>query len=46
MLHIESKRKKAENILKKYPAAIIADVTSQAQNDLVKLSPFYPHGGI
>ena len=29
-----------------YPDAIIADVTSHATDDLVKLSPFYPHGGI
>ncbi len=28
MIIIESKRKKPENILKKYPAAILADVTS------------------
>ena len=46
MIIIESKRKKIENILKKYPNAIIADVTSQAKDGLVKLSPFYPHGGI
>ena len=46
MITIESKRKKSENILKKYPGAIIADVTSQAKNGLVRLSPFYPHGGI
>ena len=46
MIVIESKRKKRENILKKYPGAIIADVTSHATDDLVKLSPFYPHGGI
>ena len=46
MLLIESKRKKRENILKKYPDAIIADVTSHAEDDLIKLSPFYPHGGI
>ena len=46
MIVIESKRKKIENILKKYPNAIIADVTSQAKDGLVKLSPFYPHGGI
>ena len=38
--------KKAENILKKYPGAILADVTSKATDSLVKLSPFYPHGGI
>ena len=36
MIVIESKRKKIENILKKYPNAIIADVTSQAKDGLVK----------
>ena len=46
MIIIDSKRKKIENILKKYPGAIIADVTSQAKDGLVRLSPFYPHGGI
>lgn len=46
MIIIESKRKKRETILKKYPGAIIADVTSAAKDGLVKLSPFYPHGGI
>lgn len=46
MIIIESKRKKIENIRKKYPDAIIADVTSQARDGLVRLSPFYPHGGI
>lgn len=46
MIIIESHKKKPENILKKYPGAIIADVTSQAKDMLVQLSPFYPHGGI
>lgn len=46
MIIIESKRKKPETILKKYPDAILADVTSNAKDGLVKLSPFYPHGGI
>lgn len=46
MIIIESKRKKAETILKKYPDAILADVTSKAKDGLVKLSPFYPHYGI
>lgn len=46
MIVIESKRKKKENILKAYPGAVIADVTSQAKDGLVRLSPFYPHGGI
>ena len=46
MILIESKHKKPETILKKYPGAILADVTSTAKDGLVKLSPFYPHGGI
>ena len=43
MIIIESKRKKPATILKKYPNAILADVTSSAKDGLVKLSPFYPH---
>lgn len=46
MIIIESKRKRIGNILKKYPNTIVADVTSQAKDGLVRLSPFYPHGGI
>lgn len=46
MIIIESKRKKIERILQKYPGAVVADVTSNAKDDLVKLSPFYPHGDI
>ena len=46
MIVIQNKRKKFENILKEFPGAIIADVTSQAKDRLVQLSPFYPHGGI
>lgn len=47
MIVIESKRKKPATILKEYPDAILADVTSSTTIDgLRKLSPFYPHGGI
>ena len=46
MIIIESRRKKLATILKQYPGAIPADVTSAATDSLVKLSPFYPHGGI
>ena len=46
MIIIESKRKKTETLLKKYPDAILADVISKAKDGLVKLSPFYPHYGI
>ena len=46
MIIIESKRKKPATILKQYPNAILADVTSSAKDGLVKLSPFFPHYGI
>lgn len=46
MIIVESKRKKLETLERAYPGAVIADVTSGAKDDLVKLSPFYPHGGI
>jgi hypothetical protein len=43
MIIVDSKRKKPATILKKYPDAILADVTSQADTRLRELSPFYPH---
>lgn len=47
MIVIENKRCKPETLYRKYGAdAIIADVTSKAQDGLARLSPFYPHGGI
>lgn len=46
MIYIDSKKKKPSNLEKKYPNAIILDVTSKANLDLIKLSPFYPQGGI
>ena len=46
MIIVESKRKKPATILRQYPDAVLADVTSGAKDDSVKLSPFYPHGGI
>lgn len=47
MIIIKSKRTKIENLEKKYPDAIILDVTSKSEyKSLQKLSPFYPHGNI
>lgn len=46
MIFIESKRKNLDKIKAKYPLAIICDVTSTSPNSFVKLSPFFPHGGI
>lgn len=46
MIITAHKRRKRESLLKQYPGAILADVTSKAEDGLVRLSPFYPHGGI
>ena len=46
MIIIESKRKKTETLLRQYPGAVLADVTSKATDGLIRLSPFYPHGEI
>ena len=46
MIIIESKRKSLESLKEKYPDAMIIDVTSKAQDEFVKFSPFYPIGGI
>lgn len=47
MIVIANKRSKAENLYKKFGTdAVIVDVTSKATDDMVRLSPFYPHGGI
>jgi len=41
MIIVESKRKKPATILKKYPDAILADVTSGAKDGLRMLIPFF-----
>ena len=47
MIVIESKRRKLDTLLDKYPNAVLADVTSTSPHiPLRKLSPFYPWGGI
>ena len=46
MIIIKNKKCSIANIKKEYPDAIIIDVTSKATDDFVKLSPFYPVGGI
>ena len=43
---IESRRKKATNLQKNYPDALILDVTSKGELPWQKFSPFYPHGNI
>ncbi len=46
MIYVESKRKKMQTLLKKYPNAKILDITSKGKEPWVKVSPFYPHGNI
>lgn len=46
MIYIENKKKSIKTLLKNYPGALILDVTSKGEEPWVKMSPFYPHGGI
>jgi hypothetical protein len=46
MIHIINKKTKEATILKKYPNALILDVSSKGEQPWVKFSPFYPHGNI
>ena len=46
MIIVANRRRKQEKLMQEYPGAIIVDITSKAEEPLVKLSPFYPHGGI
>ncbi|MFK7031633.1 hypothetical protein V3471_14970 [Flavobacterium oreochromis] len=43
---IESKKKKMETLISKYPNFEIIDITSNSQNPWIKFSPFYPLGNI
>jgi hypothetical protein len=45
-LHVASRRRSAATIAAAYPGAVVIDVTSRAEEPWVRLSPFYPHGGI
>ena len=46
MLVVESKKKKLETLKKEYPGAYVFDVTSKSQDEFLRMSPFFPHGGI
>ena len=46
MIYIESKKKSSKTLQKQYPNATIIDVTSKGADPWIKVSPFYPHGGI
>ena len=46
MIYIESKRKSLATINKKYPSAIVIDVTSKSSLPYIRFSPFFPLGNI
>lgn len=46
MIHVAHKKSSESKLRKKYPNCIVVDVTSNAKDRLVQLSPFYPHGDI
>jgi len=46
MIYVESKKKSMITLLKSYPNAKFLDITSKGIEPWVKVSPFYPHGGI
>ena len=46
MIIVKNKKSSIEKLKSDYPGAIIIDVTSQARDQFIRFSPFYPHGGI
>lgn len=46
MIHIESRRRKVENIQAAHAGALVVDVTSKGPEPWLRFSPFFPHGGI
>jgi len=46
MIIVKNKKSSIEKLKSDYPGAIIIDVTSQAKDQFIRFSPFYPHGGI
>lgn len=45
-IHVASRRRRPASLRAEFPDAEIIDVTSKAPEPWVRLSPFYPHGGI
>ncbi|MFD8784107.1 DUF6939 family protein [Kitasatospora sp. NPDC059599] len=45
-IRLASRRRAMESLTAAFPGAEIIDVTSKAPDPWVRLSPFYPHGGI
>lgn len=45
-VRVVSRRRKPESVRAEYPDATMVDVTSRGPQPWLRLSPFYPHGGI
>ena len=45
-IRVASRRRSAASLAAAFPAARIIDVTSKGPQPWVRMSPFYPHGGI
>ncbi|WP_254549859.1 DUF6939 family protein [Catellatospora tritici] len=45
-VHVASARLGAATLARRFPGATVVDVTSRGEQPWVRLSPFYPHGGI
>jgi hypothetical protein len=45
-LQVASRRRKPESVRAAFPGAVLLDVTSRGPEPWVRLSPFFPHGGI
>ena len=45
-IQVAGRRRSAHTLSRDFPRALIIDVTSRAADPWVRLSPFYPHGGI
>ncbi|WP_031507193.1 DUF6939 family protein [Streptomyces megasporus] len=45
-IHVANRRRTAASLDKAFPGAEVVDVTSRAEEPWVRLSPFFPHGGI
>lgn len=46
VVEVASRRRRAASISAAFPDAVVVDVTSRGPQPWVRLSPFYPHGGI
>ncbi|MFF5263387.1 DUF6939 family protein [Actinomadura viridis] len=45
-IQVAGRRRSAASLAKDFPGALVIDVTSKADEPWVRLSPFYPHGGL